>query len=74
MQGNLNRNQSPAAGIADHAEARLVAVENLEPLLHIFHADAGAGAAQRESGRTPMPTPSSATSMSTRSPSRRLRR
>jgi len=63
----------PAAGIADNIEARLVAIEDFEPLLHIFHADAGAGAAQRGGGPPVHADAVIGYSMKTRLPSRRLR-
>ena len=47
LRRNLDRHQRAAPGVAGHVEARLVAIENFQPLLHVFHADAGAGAAQR---------------------------
>jgi hypothetical protein len=43
--GELDGDQRTAAGITDNFKMSLVAVEDFEALLHILHADTGAGAA-----------------------------
>ncbi len=46
LRRNLDGDQRAASRVAGNIEVGLVAVKNLEPLLHVFHANAGAGAAQ----------------------------
>src|ERR1035437_45834 len=47
LRRNLNRDQRAAPRIANHADPRLVAIKHIEPLLHVFHADASAAAFER---------------------------